>query len=205
MFPEAIEGLPSWLVVGCLLGVCGTVVVAGAFLAAGRLLPEEPTERKRRTGDSRRRDEIREYLDAIDEHYAENHPVEGRAVAFYLPDRDVAITFDARAYYRIERSEVHAILVEHEMPGWMLGDRLPFATPEVDPGSGDGATGRTGDPCEAAFEELGLSSGATVEEVRTAYRQRVKDVHPDQGGDEDAFRRVREAYATARRHASAGD
>lgn len=30
--------------------------------------------------------------------------------------------------------------------------------------------------------------------VRQAYRRRIKDVHPDQGGEEEAFRRVTAAY-----------
>jgi curved DNA-binding protein CbpA len=53
----------------------------------------------------------------------------------------------------------------------------------------------------AAFAELGVPATASVEEVKRAYRRRVKDVHPDQGGDEDEFKRVREAYTLAKQHA----
>jgi hypothetical protein len=111
----------------------------------------------------------------------------------------VAITFDARAYYRIEHSGTYAVLVEHEMPGLHLGRRLPFETPEV--GSGPRTDRRRHDPTAAAFAELGIEAGADSEEVRAAYRRRVKEVHPDQGGDEDEFKRVREAYTTAKKHA----
>jgi DnaJ-domain-containing protein 1 len=192
---EALTGLPSWLVIGVLLGLGGSLLVAAAFLAANRLLPGQPRERAPGAGESRRRVEFREYLDAIEEPYAEDHVVDGQAVAFYLPDRDVAVTFDARAYYHI-KSNVHPVLVEHEVPGAMFGDRLPFETPEIDVDDGAGED----DALEAAFAELGVPAGATIEEVRRAYRQRIKEVHPDQGGDEEAFRRVREAYATAKRH-----
>jgi curved DNA-binding protein CbpA len=35
--------------------------------------------------------------------------------------------------------------------------------------------------------------------VRAAYRERVKEVHPDtEGGDEEAFKRVTRAYETLR-------
>jgi DnaJ-domain-containing protein 1 len=198
VFHEVLGGLPSWLVLGVLLGLAGSGVVAAAFLLADRLFAgERPDRRRARSGETRRRREFREYLDAIDEPYAEDHPVEGQRVAFYLPEREVAITFDARAYFRIDGSDVHPVLVEHEVPGAMLGERLPFETPEI--GFGEEARGLP--PIQAAFAELGVSVGASRGEIKRAYRDRVKEVHPDQGGDEDAFRRVREAYTTAREHA----
>lgn len=192
---------PEWLLVGTLLGVVGSVVVAGLFLVANRLYPTpKSTSDGRGDGEGRRRDELRAYLQAIDEPYAEDHFVEGQHVAFYLPERDVAITFDARAFYRIERSPTTPVLVEHEMPGVQLGARLPFETPAVD--FGTQAERDQVHPATAAFRELGLPAGATLEEVKRAYRRRVKEVHPDRGGDEDAFKRVREAYTTAKQHAA---
>ncbi|WP_324758745.1 J domain-containing protein [Haloarcula sp. GH36] len=193
-----LSTLPDWLVFGLALGVAGSVLVAGLFLAASRLFPAKQQARRMSDGgERRRRAELREYLTAIDEQYAENHFVEGQHVAFYLPKRDVAITFDARAYYRIERSPTYPVLVEHEMPGIHLGTRLPFEVPEVtlgpDPEESE-------DPAMHAFEELGLDYGATAAEIRSAYRERVKEVHPDHGGDEDEFKRVREAYTMAKQH-----
>jgi len=196
VFDEVVSGIPTWLATGVLLGFVTTLVIGGAFLVAERLVPGERPDRRHRDGESRRRVEFREYLDAIDESYAEDHIVHEQTVAFYLPQRDVAITFDPKAYYRLERSPTVAVLVEHEMPGSALGSRLPFSVPEVGM-----STQADVDPVRAAFAELGVSSSASPAEIKRAYRQKVKDVHPDQGGDEDEFKRVREAYTLAKQHA----
>jgi hypothetical protein len=50
-----------------------------------------------------------------------------------------------------------------------------------------------------AYRRLGLDADADFEDVRRAYRERVKEVHPDrEGGDEEAFKRVTEAYEVLR-------
>lgn len=193
---EGAFGLPHWLLVGVGLGLASSAGVAVLFVTAVRLFPTAPVDRQD-GGERRRRIEIREYLDAVDEPYAEDHPVEGQTVAFYLPRRDVAVTFDPRAYYRIDRSNTHAVLVEHELPGFQLGTRLPFEVPDVDPAPDESAV----DPLGTALAELGVSTDAGLDEIRAAYRRRVKETHPDHGGDEDEFNRVREAYTTAREHA----
>jgi len=197
--------LPGWLAWG--LGITGgvTVFVAAAFVAGERLFPTEPVAggAASRSGEWKRRAEIREYFRAIGEPFAEDHFVAGRHVAFYLPQRDVAVTFDAPAYFRIRNSETHAVLAEHELPGWALGGRLPFETPGVDelfddaPGDGSGAPTDDRQSVEEAFELLGVPAGASDAELKAAYRERVKESHPDHGGDREAFERVREAYATA--------
>ena len=51
-------------------------------------------------------------------------------------------------------------------------------------------------PPAEAYRHLGLDSDADEGEVRRAYRERVKEVHPDRGGDEEEFRKVTEAYET---------
>ncbi|MFB6281533.1 MAG: J domain-containing protein [Haloferacaceae archaeon] len=204
MFPEWIASLPSWLLAGLTLGLAASAAVAGLFVAGNRLFPTErdggaaSSASGSASGDERRRAEIREYLRAIGEPYAEDHEIEGRRVAFYLLHREVAITFDAQAYFRLEAAGVETVLCEHEMPGWQLGRRLPFETPAAEAVA---APADAPDPVATAFSELGLSPDADAAEVRAAYRERVKDVHPDQGGDSEAFKRVREAYATARNHA----
>jgi len=192
--------LPEWLVVGLALGGAFTLLAAGAFVAGARLFPTSreytTTSSDGFTGETKRRAEIREYLQRIDEPYAEDHFVEGQCVAFYLPRRGVAVTFDVQAYFRIDGSATHAVLIEHEMPGFHLGDRLPFETPEISVETADR------DPVAAAFETLDLSRDATQDDVKSAYRDRVKEVHPDHGGDEESFQQVREAYALAREHSS---
>nr|WP_303647220.1 J domain-containing protein [Haloarchaeobius sp. FL176] len=46
-----------------------------------------------------------------------------------------------------------------------------------------------------ALDRLDLESGADQADVRAAYREKVKEVHPDTtGGDEEAFKQVTAAY-----------
>lgn len=45
---------------------------------------------------------------------------------------------------------------------------------------------------------LGLRPGATLDEIRSAYRLRARDTHPDHGGDPDDFAEVSVAYNTLR-------
>lgn len=45
---------------------------------------------------------------------------------------------------------------------------------------------------------LGVSAGADEATIRRAYRERIKEAHPDQGGDEERFREVTAAYETLR-------
>ncbi|MEF8851645.1 MAG: J domain-containing protein [Haloarculaceae archaeon] len=53
----------------------------------------------------------------------------------------------------------------------------------------DGITARE------AYDRLGLDADADADAVKRAYREKVKEVHPDtEGGDEDAFKRVKTAY-----------
>lgn len=199
---EVLFGLPRWLALGLGLGLFGSVCAACLFYLGDRLFPSRQSGGANLPGDSRRLVEIRQYLDAIDEPYAEDHPVEGQTVEFYLPMRDVAITFDARAFYIIERSPTHAVLVEHELPGVHLGSRLPFETPDVAFGAVGPGPGVDDDPVGGAYATLGLPPTATESQIQAAYREKVKEVHPDHGGTQTEFQRVREAYTTARQHAA---
>ena len=194
MLPEWLSLLPAWLLVGVGLGFAASLVVAGVFVVGDHLFPAPASSGPAVDGVSRRRAEIRDYLGRIDEPYAESHPVRDETVAFYLPRRDVAITFDAKAYFRLERAGTYTVLCEHEMPGAQLGRRLPFETPAVDPAPDVTA------PVSAAFDRLELTPSASPDEVRSAYRERVKTVHPDHGGDPEEFRRLRDAYTTVKDH-----
>lgn len=203
MLPSSIAALPSWLVFGALLGVAASVGVAGLFVLTDRYFAPKSEPRARVTADARRRQEIRGYLDSIGESFAEDRVVADQTVAFYLPTRDVAITFDPRAYYRLERTETYPVLMEHELPGIHIGARLPFETPDPDETTaGHNRVPEIDQAAATAFAELGVPAGASEQEVKAAYRERVKQVHPDQGGDEQAFKRICEAYDTAKQYAS---
>lgn len=47
---------------------------------------------------------------------------------------------------------------------------------------------------DSPFEVLRIDADADDEEITQAYRERVKDAHPDQGGSVAEFRKVRTAY-----------
>lgn len=50
---------------------------------------------------------------------------------------------------------------------------------------------------EGFYKVLGISSDATIKEIKLAYRNLVQHLHPDKkAGDEEKFREVTEAYAT---------
>ena len=224
MLPEPFGSLPGWLLAGVALGGLLAVGAAAVFLVGVRVFPDPATGTgTTEGGERRRRAEIRRYLAGIGEPYLEDHVVAGRPTAFYLPDHEVAITFDARDYFRLEQAGVRAVLLEYELPGGRLGSRLPFETPEPE-GYGGRESGRerrgasrwrhryerqvggngrgvAQDAAQSAFGTLGLSVGASESEVREAYRERVKDVHPDHGGDPESFRKLREAYTVARERA----
>lgn len=44
------------------------------------------------------------------------------------------------------------------------------------------------------YDVLGLSVGASTDEIRQAYRQRVLTSHPDKGGDAMQFNQVQKAF-----------
>lgn len=46
----------------------------------------------------------------------------------------------------------------------------------------------------SSWQILGVEKGATLAEIKRAYKQRALLVHPDQGGDADAFRALTRAY-----------
>ena len=47
---------------------------------------------------------------------------------------------------------------------------------------------------KAALCLLSLDSGASLKDVKQAYRRRAKQSHPDKGGKHESFVRIKEAY-----------
>lgn len=227
MLPAVQTGLPSWLVSGLLLGVAASVVVALVFVLGERYIPDPDRSGRRVGGPGQQRAELRAIFDEADEPFLEDYQLGTTTVAFYLPDRDVAITFDPRAYLRLVDGPSHVVLCEHGVPGATIGRRLPFdlgvdtgrratgagprdartgpragrAGPRGGRTGGDPGAGAGRDPVGDAFEFLGLSRDADADEVQSAYREQVKDLHPDQGGSEEEFKRLQEAYTTAKEYA----
>ncbi|RIK86226.1 MAG: hypothetical protein DCC67_03030 [Planctomycetota bacterium] len=98
------------------------------------------------------------------------------AIAFGLPLLGYcAMAVDIRAYWRsLSRALVaasHAIMPGS--PSWARRDRPP---------------------CLDAF---GLTLPCTEEQVLAAYRQRVKELHPDRGGDLRQFLRLQKHFEQA--------
>lgn len=44
------------------------------------------------------------------------------------------------------------------------------------------------------YEILGVSKGASSDEIKTAYRKLAREHHPDKGGDKEQFQKIQEAY-----------
>ena len=44
------------------------------------------------------------------------------------------------------------------------------------------------------YQRLGLSRGASADEVKKAYRALAREHHPDKGGDPEMFKGIQEAH-----------
>lgn len=62
--------------------------------------------------------------------------------------------------------------------------------------AGEGPRARREAPA-SIWQTLGVEPGASVEEIRAAFRQRALATHPDRGGAPEAFRALRSAYESA--------
>lgn len=197
---DLLSELPAWLLLGVGLGVVASAAVGAVFYFGDRLFPpvDRSGQRGYVDGTLRRHAEIRSYLTAIDERFVENADLDDLITAFYLPERDVAITFDPRVFFALETASTYVVLCEDEMPAGNLGRRLPFEVEEPEPAGRRSTADRS---VTSAFQALGLDAGASQDEVRNAYRSQVKEVHPDSGGTEAEFKQLQEAYTTAKEHA----
>lgn len=183
-----VTDLPVWLVNGVILGIVAAAGVLFVYLVGLRWFDLGRPAGQTHDPDGLRRTEVRAYLAAIGEAAVEDVAIEGTEVAFWLPDRAVAITFDAGAYFRLRDAGVTTVLLEHEVPGDRIGNRLPFDTPSVETHRpvDDGATW--------ARSVLDVPVDAPEAVIERAYRERIKEVHPDVGGDATDLIEVIEAY-----------
>ena len=58
------------------------------------------------------------------------------------------------------------------------------------------------DTLKSIWTTLGVNDRATLGEIKSAFRARAKVVHPDLGGDADAFRELKRAYEEALKRAT---
>jgi hypothetical protein len=97
---------------------------------------------------------------------------EARAAAEHAAGRAVVVTepYWARAWNRVLRGEA---------PPPRRAPRAPSVRPPA---------------ARSAWTTLGLAPGASLVEVRRAFRQLALATHPDHGGDAERFREVQDAY-----------
>jgi hypothetical protein len=191
MHPSVLAVLPAWLSSGLLLGLVLTGVIGVVFLIGIWRYPDQT--RRASSGSSmtdRRRRALAQYLRDAGEVVQTEGTVAGVPVAIYLPARDVALVFAPAAYLALRETSTQVMLCELEAPPAAIARRLPFL-------SSPRATDRMGADLTEAFAILGVPTDADPDALRAAYRERVKDCHPDQGGDPAEFARVRRAYERA--------
>ena len=78
----------------------------------------------------------------------------------------------------------------HAVNRMLRGERPPPPPAEKQRPRGPASNGRA----RSAWDVLELKKGASLPEVRRAYRLRALQTHPDRGGDAKAFAEVRRAY-----------
>ena len=46
------------------------------------------------------------------------------------------------------------------------------------------------------YESLGVNRNASAKEIKSAFRKKAAEHHPDKGGDPNQFKQINEAYQT---------
>lgn len=139
--------------------------------------------------------------DAADLHFARmrwEHPIRRERVRVEIPPIDFTINLDDGQFRRIlddaaqafarAHAEANAANAQWRRAGSAWGQGMATgSTPNATPG----------------LQALGLAPGATAKEVRSRYRAKLREIHPDAGGHGDgkAMVRLQEDYARALREA----
>jgi hypothetical protein len=93
---------------------------------------------------------------------------------------------DRRARFREQEYEMYGMSLEEYMV-----KRFGF---QFGRGPGNAAAGVASPALPADYRALGISPGASQEEIQAAFRKLVKQHHPDAGGDAAKFQAVAVAY-----------
>lgn len=100
----------------------------------------------------------------------------------------------------VEEARRLGVYVSQESFDWSAwsrargGTRRGGARARANGTAGNGSDGRRQDIEAVHYAILGLQPSATLPEVKTAYREKAKRYHPDQGGTVREFLQVQEAY-----------
>jgi len=117
----------------------------------------------------------------------------GVVVRFQKDGEDMAAACDRWDNPRDNAQDLYHYLHEtrmQEQRGTVTGES-EYSKLRLPSGDGDAVVGTP-----PAHETLGVDRDATRDEIVNAYRERVKEVHPDQGGSREAYERVQEAKKT---------
>jgi DnaJ domain len=118
--------------------------------------------------------------------YAGQREPDDRGIAVYFTLRDRQFCFSCDRWDKTAdniQAIRHTIAALRGIERWGTGDMVQQAF-----------TGFLALPSpENPYDVIGVESGATEEEIESAYRKKAKLLHPDLGGDPDAFKRLVDA------------
>ncbi len=121
--------------------------------------------------------------------------MEGRCLSGRFAGRELSSLSDGEAMQLLDElrqedapeAAVMEAYLDWRLPGWRDRDS---ERAQAEPGA---ARRRGGMSAEEAYALLGLSRGASEEEIRRAHRKLMMKVHPDQGGSTYLAARINEA------------
>lgn len=106
----------------------------------------------------------------------------------------------ARAWNRILRGEDPWPSAASRLPRSAHPGARPADPEAAGPEAAAGPAGAPpGEAPGSVWATLGVSRSVTPDELKAAYRRKVREAHPDQGGDAASFQRVLQAYEEAAR------